>query len=899
MPTTTTKSPATAVLLLAGTAIMGNSLLHAAEKFLPGSPAMDRSASAPAYVVSARDNVPDFTAREEFGAGLTITVAWGDANNDGAPDLAVGNTIGPNHLHTNNGSGSFTDSNQFGSASTFAVVWGDYDNDGDLDVAVGGGAAHALYVNNGSGVFDPEEQFGDSTTVAMAWGDCDNDGDIDLAVGNGILGPEEQNYVYVNNGDGSFTEQEAFGMGRTDSVAWGDFDNDGDLDLAVGNGGFQRNEQNYLYTNEGNCTFHAVAEFGTADTAAVAWGDANSDGLLDLAVANWGTDNQNRLYINKGDGSFEGRAEFGARDTNTIAWADFDNDGDMDVVVGNGDFDVADQNYLYVNAGDGTFVEFAEFGLGSTDAVAWADVEGDGDLDLAVGNEHHPYTNYLYINNENDQDYLILHLVGHRHDLGPGYSNRDGIGARVSVYESGHICDADYLLGFRQIEATGGFSPQQSLDAEFGVPGHATVDIRIDWPGSDDQSIVQEIAGVAVAQRIVVDEAVSVPGTDCNNNGMSDECDIGSGAAPDCNDNGAPDECDVTGDTSDDCSGNGVPDECEPDCNNTGVADSCDILEGTSDDCSGNEIPDECEPDCNNTGVADSCDILEGTSDDCSGNGVPDECEPDCNDTGAADSCDILMGTSQDCNTNEVPDACDLAEGTSTDVNGNGVPDECDTCPPTDAPQSEEVATAKNRYLTIVPGNPGQQTAIRVTFQSLPSPFDIWNGIHMWVVSPVEISENAGKLEHTPGFPDFMAADLQCEPYYTDWSPYGIIHTHHEGIVPGGVYDLQAIDQECDAGAESSYSAPLTITASIWGDVVGHCAVIPCTPPDGVVGIPTDVTAVLDKFKNLEGAPAKARCDIEPWIPDLLVNIADVTYVLEAFRGFAFPFEPGPSPCDR
>jgi hypothetical protein len=449
----------------------------------------------------------DFTEQAQFGAGNTLSVAWGDANGDERPDLAVANLDIGNWLYTNNGDGTFTGALTLGMYSTFALVWGDIDNDGDLDVGVGnsGNQQNYLYVRNGDGTYTAVAEFGRRITNALAWADYDLDGDLDMAVGNGLLGTPEQNRLFVNNGDGTFTGQTQFGLGQSASVAWGDFDNDGDPDLAVGNGGFCCVEQNRLYVNNGDGTFTERAEFGGLDTACLSWADADNDGDLDLAVGNW-SNGGNLLCVNNGDGTFTLEGSFGARDTNTLAWGDADNDGDLDVAVGNGDFTSGDSSYLYLRNGDGTYAETAAFGFGSTDGVAWADYDGDGDLDLAAGNEHSPPTNYLYVNNENDDDYVMLHLVGHRHDLGPGYSNRDGIGARVELYEAGFVGDTAHRLGMREIEAHGGFSSQGNIDAHFGVPGRATVDARIVWPGSGGSRIVQFLTGLAVGQRYVVNE---------------------------------------------------------------------------------------------------------------------------------------------------------------------------------------------------------------------------------------------------------------------------------------------------------------------------------------------------------------------------------------------------------
>jgi hypothetical protein len=448
----------------------------------------------------------DFTPRDEFGVGATLTVAWGDCDRDGDLDLAVGNVGAvPNELYLNQG-GSFLGQTPFGQVDSFAVAWADYDNDGDLDLAVAAyNAQNLLFVNTGTGTFTPQNQFGSGRTIAFAWADADLDGDLDLAVGRGILGVPQQNYLYVNNGNGTFTALARFGAGQTCTLAWGDFDNDGDPDLAVGNGGFGYGGQNSLYVNLGGNLFEERAEFGIGDTAAVAWGDANNDGWLDLTVGNW-NGGPSYLYINVGDGTFMEMEAFGAADTNTLNWGDWDLDGDLDVAVGNGDFTSAGQNYLYHNDGVASFTEEEQFGLGSTDGVAWGDFDNDGDLDLAVGNEHSPSQNQLWVNNLLPTNYLRVSLVGQFHARGAGYSNRDGVGAAVTVYAVGHAGEPDYRRGFQQVEAKGGFSAQNAMDLTFGLPLDNAVDVVVRWPGSAGSALTQTLRGVAVNQHLTIVE---------------------------------------------------------------------------------------------------------------------------------------------------------------------------------------------------------------------------------------------------------------------------------------------------------------------------------------------------------------------------------------------------------
>ena len=269
----------------------------------------------------------------------------------------------------------------------------------------------------------------------------------------------------------------------------------------------------------------------------------------------------------------------------------------------------------------------------------------------------------------------------------------------------------------------------------------------------------------------------------------------------------------------------------------------------------------------------------------------------DCNNNDVPDDVDIAEGTSQDCNNNGVPDECDIATGIVEDLNSNGIPDECE-CPASDPPEPAPGVVAANRYIAFASGNPGRQTAIRVTFTNLPAPFDVLDGQTMWVGKPREVSENAGRVDPggAPAWPSFMSATLQCKPFFTDWSPFGVVHVYHEAIIPDATYEARAVNETCDLAAQSTYSAPLQLSTSLWGDVVKDCATTPCGPPDGSVDVATDTLAVLDKFRNLKGAPVKARCDLEPNRPDLMINISDVTSTLDAFRGYDYPFA-GPVPC--
>jgi hypothetical protein len=210
-------------------------------------------------------------------------------------------------------------------------------------------------------------------------------------------------------------------------------------------------------------------------------------------------------------------------------------------------------------------------------------------------------------------------------------------------------------------------------------------------------------------------------------------------------------------------------------------------------------------------------------------------------------------------------------------------------------PQAEgPLVVPKNRYLSFVPDNPGRQTALRVTLTSLPEPFTGFNGTTMWVDSPVEVSEAPGSSGDGPS-PTFIGAALRCSPHCMNWGALGLVHVFDDEIVPGALYDVQAIDCACGFSDESGYSSPLTVSTSIRGDIVGHCGVTPCTPPDGLADF-GDISALVDKFKNVEGAPIKARADLSADVPNSKIDFMDISDCVDAFQGDPYAFD-GPSGC--
>src|SRR5439155_13909145 len=171
------------------------------------------------------------------------SVAVGDFNGDGKPDLAVANT-GSSTISVllGNGDGTFQAAQTFAAgASPWSVTAGDFNDDGKQDLAAAnfGSADVSVLLGNGDGTFQAAVSYPSGTgslshnhPESVRAGDFNADGKPDLTVANNDASVS----VLLGNGDGTFQAARTFWAHiHPASVAVGDFNRDGNQDLAVAN----------------------------------------------------------------------------------------------------------------------------------------------------------------------------------------------------------------------------------------------------------------------------------------------------------------------------------------------------------------------------------------------------------------------------------------------------------------------------------------------------------------------------------------------------------------------------------------------------------------------------------------------------------------------------------------
>ena len=277
-------------------------------------------------------------------AGTPDGIAVADFNSDGCPDLAVGNTLN-NKLTVFLGhcDGTFTSASTSPSAGSapLSVATGDFNGDGIPDLAAANylGNTLTILLGNGDGTFKaaPVSPTVGENTEAIGVGDFNGDGKADLAVAsNGTVA------VLLGNGDGTFAAGGTATIASwAVSIAVGDFNGDGKPDLAVGNGdnvsGSSTTVAIFLGNGDGTLTAAKSNPEVSGGAIGMVLGDFNQDGIPDLAVPDDNYVGAVTVLLGKGDGTFS--LAQAAPSTGSwpvaIAVGDFNGDGRMDMAVAN------------------------------------------------------------------------------------------------------------------------------------------------------------------------------------------------------------------------------------------------------------------------------------------------------------------------------------------------------------------------------------------------------------------------------------------------------------------------------------------------------------------------------------------------------------------------------------
>ena len=347
------------------------------------------------------------------------------------------------------GSGTFTGMTQtlpngwsFKADAKFIPISGDFNGDGKTDYLLidnNGYPYQYVFINNGDGTFTGQTQ-----TLPNGWkfqvnadspnlnvpiiGDFNGDGKTDYLLIDANGYPYQ--YVFINNGDGTFSGQTqtlpngwTFKAGLKYIPIVGDFNGDGKTDyLMIDSNGFP---YQYVFMGNGDGTFTAQAHTlpngwnfatnaSTPNVNASVVGDFDGDGKTDFLLIDSNGYPYQYVFMSNGDGTFSGQAQTlpngwnfkinkDTPNANTPILGDFNGDGKTDYLLI--DANGYPYQYVFFGKGDGTFSGQTQtlpngwtFKAGSYYMPISGDFNGDGKTDyLLIDCNGNPYQ-YVFIN---------------------------------------------------------------------------------------------------------------------------------------------------------------------------------------------------------------------------------------------------------------------------------------------------------------------------------------------------------------------------------------------------------------------------------------------------------------------------------------------------------------------
>ncbi|SFU29079.1 Repeat domain-containing protein [Pustulibacterium marinum] len=524
-------------------------------------------------------------------------VAVGDINNDGLPDVYFTSNQESNKLYLNKGNNVFEDITEKAGVAgksdwNTGVTMADVNADGFLDIYVcavvginGFDGYNELFINNGDGTFtEKAAEFGldlDNYSSNAAFFDFDLDGDLDMYLlnhathsedsfgkadlrnrrsyesGDKLFRNDNGKFVDISETAGIYGGANGYGLG----LAIADFNLDGYPDIYVGN---DFHEDDYYYLNNGDGTFTESLKSFFGHTSRFSMGndvaDINHDGFPDIISLDMlpedetvlkssaGDDNvqmlkmrteklgyhyqytRNMLHINQQGNYYTETALLSGVAATDWSWSalfsDYDQDGEQDLFISNGiakrpnDLDYVkyisdDQirnklhttklvdnkalqlmprgnvhNYIFKGGKDITFEDECGKWISKDTVIssgsALADFDNDGDVDIITNNLDHPAT--LYSNQINEKATFLKFTFEYTQ------KNKFGIGTKVIAYAKGQ-------KQLKELFTTRGFQSSSQAMVHFGFGDVKTIDsVLVIWPNRT----FQKLTNVATNQQLKI-----------------------------------------------------------------------------------------------------------------------------------------------------------------------------------------------------------------------------------------------------------------------------------------------------------------------------------------------------------------------------------------------------------